>query len=130
VGVVCSGTSTWAARPPRSLAAEAYAAIKTKYVDQPNFFSIIVETGGYINRQAHLFLDTLPGIPPRRRLPDPGALQGPSPQDAALRGVMQARLVYKPTCSQTFAHMGAMHVLVRFQAYMFACIVVTIPLWV
>jgi hypothetical protein len=43
-------------------AAEAYAAIKAaKYADQPNFVPFIVETGGYINRRAHLFLDTLRG---------------------------------------------------------------------
>jgi hypothetical protein len=40
--------------------AEAFAAIKAaKYVDQPNFVPFIVKTGGYINRRAHLFLDTL-----------------------------------------------------------------------
>ncbi len=54
----------------------------------------------------------VPGVPPRRRLSDPGVLQardfrGPSPQDVALRGVMQA--------------------LVRIQAYMLADIVVAIP---
>ncbi len=61
--------------------------------------------------EAHLFLDThptgVPGVPPRRRLSDPGVLQrGPSPQDVALRGVMQA--------------------LVRIQAYMLADIVVAV----
>jgi hypothetical protein len=55
-------------------AAEAYTAIKAaKDADQPNFVPLIVETGGYINRRAHLFLDSTGS---RRRLPDPGALQG------------------------------------------------------
>ncbi len=51
-------------------AAEAYAAIKSaSCVDQPNFVRFIVETGGYINSRAHLFLDTLRGSQgsPRRR---------------------------------------------------------------
>ncbi len=59
LGPTATGTSTRAARPPLA-AAEAYAAIKTaKYADQPNFVPFIVETGGYINRRAHLFLKTL-----------------------------------------------------------------------
>ncbi len=44
-------------------AVEAYAAIKAaKYVDQTNFVPFIVETGGNINRRAHLFLDISPLI--------------------------------------------------------------------
>ncbi len=46
-------------------------------------------------------------VPPRRRRSDQGYFRGPSPQDVALRGVMQA--------------------LVRIQAYMLADIVVAIP---
>jgi hypothetical protein len=30
-----------------------------KYADQPNFVPFIAETGGYVNRPARLFLDTL-----------------------------------------------------------------------
>ena len=42
-------------------AVEAYAAIKAaKYVDETNFVPFIVETGGNINRRAHLFLDVSP----------------------------------------------------------------------
>jgi hypothetical protein len=59
-----------------------------------------VETGGYINRRAHLFLDTLRGSRPAAAQ---GHFRGPSPQDVALRGVIQA--------------------LVRIQAYMLADIV-------
>ena len=88
-----------------------YAAIKAaKYADQPNFVPFIVETGGYINRRAHLFLDTLRGSQgsyPAADSRTQGYFRGPSPQDVALRGVMQA--------------------LVRIQAYMLADIVVAIP---
>ena len=46
-------------------AVEAYAAIKAaKYVDETNFVPFIVETGGIINRRAHLFLDVSPLIVP------------------------------------------------------------------
>jgi hypothetical protein len=90
---------------------EAYAAIKAaKYADQPNFVPFFVETGGYINRRAHLFLDTLRGSQGSRPAADSrtqGYFRGPSPQDVALRGVMKA--------------------LVRIQAYMLADIVVAIP---
>ncbi len=85
-------------------AAEAYAAVKAaKYADQPNFVPFMVETGGYINRRAHLFLDNLRGSQGSRPAADSrtqGYFRGPSPQDVALRGVMQA--------------------LVRIQAYMLA----------
>ncbi len=70
---------------------------------QPNFVPFIVETGGYMNRRAHLFLDTLRGSQGSRSAADSrtqGYFRGPSPQDVALRGVMQA--------------------LVRIQAYMHA----------
>ena len=77
--------------------------VRAKYADQPNFVPFIVETGGYINRRAHLFLDTLRAADSRTQ----GYFRGPSPQDVALRGVMQA--------------------LVRIQAYMLADIVVAIP---
>ncbi len=53
----------------------------------------------YVRTRVHV------GVPPRRRLQ--GYFRGPSPQDVALRGVMQA--------------------LVRIQAYMLADIVVAIP---
>jgi hypothetical protein len=83
IGVACPGTQRYVDQGSQTTpgrAAEAYAAIKAaKYTDQPNFVPFIVETGDYINRRAHLFLDTLRGsqggVPPRR-LPDPGALQG------------------------------------------------------
>jgi hypothetical protein len=58
--------------------------------DQPKFVPFIVETGGYINRRVQLFLDTLrgPGVPPRRRLPDPGPLQATvTPRRRAQGGV-------------------------------------------
>jgi hypothetical protein len=47
------------------------------------------ETGGYINRRAHLFLVTLPGSQGCRPAADSrtqGYFRGPSPQDVALRG--------------------------------------------
>ncbi len=64
-----------------------------------------------------VFLDTLPtgvpGVPPRRRLPDPGVLQG---------------TVTTPICrTQGSDHVGVMQALVRIQAYMLADIVVAIP---
>jgi hypothetical protein len=63
IGVVCPGTQRYVDQGSQTTpgrAAEAYAAIKAaKYADQPNFVPFIVETGGYINRRAHLFLDTL-----------------------------------------------------------------------
>ncbi len=56
-------------------AVESHAAMKAaKYADQPNFVPFIVESGGYVNRQTHLFLDTLH--------PNPGHFRGPSPQVA------------------------------------------------
>jgi hypothetical protein len=64
-----------------------------------------VETGGYINRRAHLFLDVLQGSEGSRLAAD-SHFRGPSPQDVALRGVMQA--------------------LVRIQAYSLADMVVAI----
>jgi hypothetical protein len=114
IGVVCPGTQRYVDQGSQTTpgrAAEAYAAIKAaKYADQPNFVPFIVETGGYINRRAHLFLDTLRGSQGSRPAADSrtqGYFRGPSPQDVALRGVMQA--------------------LVRIQAYMLADIVVAIP---
>ncbi len=77
-------------------------AIKAaKYADQPNLVPFIVETGGYINRRAHLFLDPPPTPGPR------GTSGDRHPKDVALRGVMQA--------------------LVRIQAYLLADIVVAVP---
>ena len=46
-----------------------------------------------------LFLDTLQV--PARRLPDPGPLQGPSPQGGALRVRCRRWFVSRPTCSRT-----------------------------
>jgi hypothetical protein len=65
IGVVCSGTQRYVDQGSQTTrrAAEAYSAIKAaKYADQPNFVPFIVETGGYINRRAHLFLDTRRGF--------------------------------------------------------------------
>ncbi len=68
-GTVRTYVRTYVQTSP-GLAAEAYAAIKAaKYADQPNFVPFIVETAGYINRRAHLFLDTLQGP---RAPPTPG----------------------------------------------------------
>jgi hypothetical protein len=56
IGVVCPGTQRYVDQGSQTTpgrAAEAYAA---KYADQPNFVPFIVETGGYINRRAHLTL--------------------------------------------------------------------------
>jgi hypothetical protein len=53
----------------------------------------VVDTGGYINRRAHLFLDTLRGSQGSRPAADSrtqGYFRGPSPQDVAHRGVRQA----------------------------------------
>jgi hypothetical protein len=64
----------------------------------------------YINRRAHLFLDTRRGSQGSRPAADSrtqGYFRGPSSHDVALRGVMQA--------------------LVRIQAYTLADIVVAIP---
>ncbi len=83
IGVVCPGTQRYVDQGSQTTpgrAAEAYVAIKAaKYADQPYFVPFIVETGGYI-KQAGPPLPGhptgVPGLPPRRRLPDPGALQG------------------------------------------------------
>jgi hypothetical protein len=56
----------------------------------------------HVYRRAHLFLDTLRGSQgPAADSQTQGYFRGPSPQDVALRGVMQLWFVSKPTCSQT-----------------------------
>jgi hypothetical protein len=61
--VTPSATLTRAARPPLDgqpkLTRQAINA--AKYADQSNFVPFIVETGGYISRRTHLFLDSLRG---------------------------------------------------------------------
>ncbi len=88
-----SATSTWAARPPSGGQPTAYVATKAaKYVDQPNFVPFIGET-----------VSGVPRLPNTRGTSGDRHFRGPSTQDVALRGVMQAR--------------------VRIQAYMLASMV-------
>ncbi len=81
-----------------------------KYADQPQLCPIHCGDWRLHHRRAHVFLDTLRGSQGSRPAADSrtqGYFSGPSPQDVALRGVMQA--------------------LVRIQAYILADIVVAIP---
>ncbi len=110
---MCPGTKRYVDQGSQTTpgrAAEVYAAIEAaKYADRPNFVPCIVETGGYINRRATSFLDTLRGSKSPAPPPTPGP-RGTSgdrhPKTSALKGVMQA--------------------LVCIQAYMLADIVVAI----
>jgi hypothetical protein len=81
--VVCPGTQRYVDQGSQTIpgrAAEAYAVVKAaKYADQPNFVPFIVEAGGYINRLAHLFLDTLRGS------------QGSRPADSRTQGTVTPR---------------------------------------
>jgi hypothetical protein len=75
------------------------------------FVPFIVETGGYVNRRAHLFLDTLRGS------------QGSRPAaDFRTQGYFRPGTVTPRRRAQ-----GVMQALVRIQAYMLEDIVVAIP---
>jgi hypothetical protein len=65
-------TSTWAARPPlNGRAAEALGGVR-----RPAQLRPFHRGDRRLHWAHHLFLDTLRGPPPCRRLTDPGALQG------------------------------------------------------
>jgi hypothetical protein len=72
-------------------------AIKTaKYADQPNFVPFIVETGGYINRRAHLFLDTIRGSQGPAPPPTPGPRSSSGDVTPRRRAQSQLAAVYPP----------------------------------